>query len=175
MIVRDQMTWKSWQTPQSIKAPKGAKPGFINRAQEYETATVEMAAAWADEMEAQMKAGCQLEDVAYDSFGKIQRDATSFQWGVTVLILSEVWQADYAERLRRWFNERVACGSEGEEANDKGQILDPTSLSFDVGDDGRPVSPPKLRPLEKVGCSVVNTLLKAESKADVKISFEIPR
>jgi hypothetical protein len=53
---------------------------------------------------------------------------TGFMYGAAVSILSQCWK--YGEQLRRWHNLDTQLGTEGEEANKKGGVLNPALLNI---------------------------------------------
>lgn len=82
---------------------------------------------WADLMEAQMASGDALADCAKETSHKANTDGiTGFMYGVAAAILSRCWI--HGEEFRRWYNLDTQLGTEGEEANENGHILNPALL-----------------------------------------------
>ena len=61
-------------------------------------------------------------------FNVDQEGITGFMYGCAVGILSQVWV--HGEQLRRWQNKDTQIGTEGDEANEKGGVLNPALLRF---------------------------------------------
>lgn len=53
---------------------------------------------------------------------------TGYQYGCAVSLLSQVWI--HGEELRRWHNLDAQIGTEGEEANKNGGVLNPAILNI---------------------------------------------
>lgn len=104
--------------------------GLANNTEPYGRAVYEFAASWAALMESKIDAGSKLEDIAKQTSHEASADSgiTGFQYGCAVNILSTVWE--YGERLRVWHNLDCQIGTEGEEANRKGTILNPALLQI---------------------------------------------
>jgi hypothetical protein len=51
---------------------------------------------------------------------------TGFMYGCAVSILAKVWA--HGEELRRWHNRKTQLGTEGERANESGDVLNPAVL-----------------------------------------------
>jgi hypothetical protein len=82
---------------------------------------------WAELMEERMARGQTLEQCADDTSHEADTDGiTGFMYGMAVSILSKAWV--HGEQLRHWHNLRTQIGSEGEEANAKGSVLNPALL-----------------------------------------------
>lgn len=88
---------------------------------------------WADLMEARMKAGESLADVADETSHEADTDGiTGFMYGAAVSVLSENWV--HGEELRQWHNLDTQIGTEGEAANESGGVLNPALLTIEVKD-----------------------------------------
>jgi hypothetical protein len=101
----------------------------VNSGNGYSKACVGFAVAWADEMERAMSDGKPVEAVARPAAGVADKKfgVTGFMYGCAVAGLSKFWK--YGEALRRWHNLDTQIGNEGEEANEKGTVLNPAWLS----------------------------------------------
>ncbi len=82
---------------------------------------------WAETMEEQLEKGITVAQCANktsheaDVFGM-----SGYTYGVSVGILSKCWT--HGEELRVWHNIDSQIGTEGEEANKKGSVLNPAIL-----------------------------------------------
>lgn len=99
----------------------------------YGRAVNDYAERWANIMEARMRSGEKLEDVAREaSYEADTGGITGFMYGCAVLILSRCWE--HGEQLRRWHNGDVQIADEGDKANESGGVLNPALLN--LGDAG---------------------------------------
>ena len=93
----------------------------------YGVAIFAYAERWANLMETRMSDGSRLEDIAQQASHDADTDGiTGFMYGAAVATLSKTWA--HGEELRRWHNKDVQISSEGEDANDKGGVLNPSIL-----------------------------------------------
>ena len=93
----------------------------------YGSGIIRYAARWAHAMEAEIKAGKALPDVAK----QLSHDAdlegiTGFMYGAAVQVLASCWE--HGEELRRWHNLSTQIRHEGERANQEGGVLNPAVL-----------------------------------------------
>ncbi len=103
------------------------KEGLANNSDPYGSGVYRYAEKWADLMEKEMASGKKLEDIAeVTSHAADTEGITGFMYGCAVSILSSVWF--YGESLRRWHNKDVQLGTEGDEANESGGVLNPAIL-----------------------------------------------
>lgn len=94
----------------------------------YGSACFRYAVAWADLMEVKLTQGAKLADIASAASHETDIEGiTGFMYGAAVSILSTCWV--HGEELRRWHNLDVQLGAEGEEANEKGGVLNPALLT----------------------------------------------
>ena len=85
------------------------------------------AAHWANLMEKKMVEGAAIGDCADACCREADTDGiTGFMYGMAVAILSKCWI--HGEDLRVWHNLKIQLGTEGEEANKKGTVLNPALL-----------------------------------------------
>jgi hypothetical protein len=103
---------------------KGALLGTIEDM--YSAVIMYAAKEWAEAMEGDLTDGTSVEDVAAPSFNVINDsltpwNLTALQYSACVAVLSGSWE--HGETLRRWHNLATQVGTEGEEANEKGGIL----------------------------------------------------
>lgn len=112
--------WKGW-------VDKNSDP--------YGKCCVDFARSWAMEMEKRMDGGESLEQMAKSSSFEVNKregyGITGFMYGAAVSMLSQVWF--YGETLRKWHNLDTQIGDEGEQANKKGGVLDPSRMTIDTG------------------------------------------
>jgi hypothetical protein len=94
----------------------------------YGVAIVYAAGQWADAMDEVIdQHGHQdFKDVAVPTFEALnqslgQWELNAVQYSACVAVLSHTWE--HGEQLRRWHNLSVQVGTEGEEANESGGIL----------------------------------------------------
>lgn len=82
---------------------------------------------WARMMEALLGQGEQLSDIAEKTSRMADIDGiTGFMYGCAVSILADVWE--HGEALRQWHNLETQTGTEGEQANANGGVLNPALL-----------------------------------------------
>ena len=96
----------------------------------YGACTVRYAQAWAELMEQRMPAEPTMKDFV-EHASKASHDAdtegiTGFMYGYTVGALAKYWV--HGELLRRWHNKDTQIGTEGDEANENGGVLNPAVL-----------------------------------------------
>lgn len=98
-------------------------------ADDYSRRCFTYAEEWADMMEADMREGAKLADVAEKRSHDADTDGiTGFMYGMAVAILAKAWV--HGEELRRWHNLKTQIGREGEKANASGGVLNPALLSL---------------------------------------------
>ena len=103
--------------------------GKEKNADPYGSAGYRFLEKWADLMEAEILAGCSINDVAKKCSHEADTDGiTGFMYGCAVGVLSQCWE--YGEELRQWHNLDTQIGDEGERANAKGTVLNPALLNI---------------------------------------------
>lgn len=104
------------------------KAGLANNTDTYGAEIYRYAESWADLMEAQMKEGKLLSDIAEATSREADTSGiTGFMYGAAVAVLSAFWR--HGEDLRKWHNLDCQIGDEGEKANETGGVLNPALLS----------------------------------------------
>lgn len=99
---------------------------------DYSLCILRFTEQWADEMEKRLAAGGTVADHAKAAASVVNRrpdmegGITGFMYGCAVAMLSVVWE--HGEELRRWHNLDVQYGKEGEEANERGAVLNPAII-----------------------------------------------
>jgi hypothetical protein len=84
---------------------------------------------WANKMEIYLAEGIELEQIAEKTSHEADTDGiTGFMYGAAVSILAQCWE--HGEELRRWHNRDIQIGTEGDEANDSGGVLNPAILNI---------------------------------------------
>lgn len=92
------------------------------------------AEAWADVMEARLEDGVTVADCAEVASHETDVSGlTGFMYGAAVSILSGCWE--HGEELRRWHNLATQIGTEGEDANESGGVLNPALINIGKRDD----------------------------------------
>ena len=100
-----------------------------NNQDEYGSGIIRYAINWADIMESKISNGEELENIAeQSSFDADTEGITGFMYGAAVFVLATCWE--HGEELRRWHNVVTQIGTEGEEANKNGGVLNPALLSY---------------------------------------------
>jgi hypothetical protein len=95
----------------------------------YGSAINAYAAKWASLMEADMKEGKKIKDIAEATSRATDTEGiTGFMYGAAVSTLAGVWE--HGEELRKWHNVKTQIHDEGEKANDKGTVLNPTLMTI---------------------------------------------
>jgi hypothetical protein len=114
MTLRDKESWK-----QAVeKNPDGIGGGIIRYAER-----------WARIMEGRIANGETLESCAKETSHIADSEGiTGSMYGGAVSILARVWV--HGEQLRRWHNKATQLGTEGDEANEQGGVLNPAMLSI---------------------------------------------
>jgi hypothetical protein len=98
-----------------------------NEADPYGAAILRYAHLWADLMEAELRRGNKLEDIADSTSHTADTEGiTGFMYGCAISFLSYCWE--HGEALRRWHNIEIQIGDEGERANEKGAVLNPAIM-----------------------------------------------
>ena len=113
MKVKNETEWNEWRE-------KNTDP--------YGEEIFNYAERWANLMEEKIEEGAELEDIAGETSFEVANGITGFMYGAAVSVLSECWE--HGERLRRWHNLDMQIGSEGEEANESGGVLNPALLNI---------------------------------------------
>lgn len=113
MKIKDQSDWRQWVT---------------NNQDPYGRAIINYAQRWAELMEEKMKEGAKLEDIAKQTSREADGEGiTGYMYGAAVSVLSTSWE--YGEQLRLWHNIDTQIGTEGDEANKTGGVLNPALLN----------------------------------------------
>jgi len=97
----------------------------------YGAAVMRFAELWARLMEYYITNGQTIEECA-DRAAKlawVNEGISGFQYGCAVYTLSQYWV--YGEQLRLWHNKFTQIGTEGDNANESGDVLDPASLEVE--------------------------------------------
>lgn len=103
--------------------------GLKNNPESYGRAVYRFASHWAFLMEHAIANGATVSDIARSACRDADNEGiTGFMYGCAVSILSQCWE--HGDELRRWHNIDVQFGSEGEDANDRGGVLNPALISF---------------------------------------------
>jgi hypothetical protein len=114
MKIKDEAAWKKWVESNQDFYGKGI---------------IDYAERWADLIEEELNNGKKLEDVAKETSHRADTDGiTGFMYGAAVQVLYTSWE--YGDQLRRWHNLDCQIHNEGEEANEKGAVLNPAVLSI---------------------------------------------
>jgi hypothetical protein len=93
----------------------------------YSSGVVTFSERWADLMEAELSNGIAIEKMAKRTSHKADTDGISvFMYGCAVASLAKFWE--HGEALRRWHNGDCQIGTEGDEANESGGILNPAVM-----------------------------------------------
>lgn len=93
----------------------------------YGQGVMTFAKRWADLMEKEIESGKNLKDIADKTSRQADTEGiTGFMYGCAVGILSQTWI--HGEDLRKWHNKDTQIGTEGDEANEKGGVLNPSML-----------------------------------------------
>lgn len=112
LTLRNTPAWRSW-------VEKNQDP--------YGAACVRYADKWARIMEAEIARGVALVDCAERAASVADDEGiTGFMYGCAVGMLAEAWV--HGEQLRRWHNRKTQFGTEGDEANESGGVLNPALL-----------------------------------------------
>lgn len=118
--LKDQALWEKY-------VASNADDPYGNRITEY-------AADWAFLMEERMAKGEKLNDIADACSHQSNYDGiTGFMYGCATQILSDVWV--HGEGLRRWHNRKTQIGTEGDEANANGTVLNPAIVTIETGEE----------------------------------------
>jgi hypothetical protein len=100
-----------------------------NSGDPYSKGVVIYAEQWARLMQARMRDGSSLSEVAEQASNDADIDGiTGFMFGCAVSVLAHVWR--HGETLRQWHNLETQIGDEGERANESGGVLNPALLNI---------------------------------------------
>jgi len=103
--------------------------GVANNADPYGRAVYRFASEWATRMEQALAAGEAVEACAERCCREADNEGiTGFMYGCAVSILSGLWI--HGDVLRRWHNLKTQLGTEGEQANESGGVLNPALLNI---------------------------------------------
>jgi hypothetical protein len=95
----------------------------------YSKGVVDYGEAWAALMEAKIEAGASVADCANTASHEADTDGiTGFMYGCAVKALAHFWI--HGEELRQWHNRDAQIGTEGDEANKSGGVLNPALLTI---------------------------------------------
>lgn len=105
------------------------KEGVAKNQDPYGNAVYRFASEWATRMESELAKGKTLPDIARKCSSEADDECiTGYMYGCAVEILAYAWK--YGEELRKWHNLETQIGTEGEEANKKGTVLNPALLNI---------------------------------------------
>ena len=115
--------------PIELADSAGWKQLVENNNDDYGSAVVRYAEKWARLMQSEIAKGCSLHECA-DPLSYLADDEgiTGFMYGCAVSALTKYWK--HGEELRRWHNKETQIGTEGDEANDNGGVLNPACLKL---------------------------------------------
>jgi hypothetical protein len=103
----------------------------INSADGYSHACVTYGEKWAELMEAGLAEGKTVQEIAEPASREADTEGiTGFMYGCAVAALAKFWV--HGEVLRRWHNLDTQIGTEGEQANESGGVLNPALLNIGV-------------------------------------------
>ena len=100
----------------------------INSGDGYSKGVVDYEKRWCDLMEKKMADGAELKDIWKDCSFEVAEGITGFMYGCAVASLSRHWV--HGEELRKLHNLDTQIGSEGEDANQSGGVLNPALLTI---------------------------------------------
>lgn len=107
--------------------PEWDKFAEANAGSGYGEAILGYAEKWADTMEARLANGETVEQCAKTTSQEADTDGiTGFMYGCAVNTLARTWA--HGEELRRWHNKATQIGTEGDEANETGGVLNPAVM-----------------------------------------------
>lgn len=100
-----------------------------NNSDGYGAGIMGYAERWACIMEARMKQGDELVNIADECSRIADNDGiTGFMYGCAVSTLAQCWI--HGEALRKWHNKDTQLGDEGDKANENGGTLNPALLNL---------------------------------------------
>ena len=98
-----------------------------NNSDPYGKGVIDFAIRWADIMELKIANGEPLNDVASQASHEADTEGiTGFMYGCAVGFLATSWE--HGEQLRKWHNKDCQLGTEGDEANESGGVLNPALM-----------------------------------------------
>lgn len=111
-------------------AAKLWREGLENNRDPYGAEIYRYAERWADMMEERLcTPGAVVATIARQTGHDADTEGiTGFMYGAAVSILSQAW--NHGEELRCWHNLDTQIGTEGEDANETGGVLNPALLSI---------------------------------------------
>jgi len=115
---------EGWQKSREANQDPYGKAGL-----DYAERWAEMMEQWIPEDSTEKFITQQIENVAERCSHVADTEGiTGFMYGCAVGLLSQVWE--HGDALRRWHNLDCQIGTEGEEANESGKILNPAILDI---------------------------------------------
>lgn len=100
-----------------------------NNTDPYGSGVVRFAQRWAELMQARIAQGDTLESIAKDTEREADTEGiTGFMYGCAVSMLAGCWV--HGEALRQWHNLDTQIRTEGERANESGDVLNPAMLNI---------------------------------------------
>ena len=113
----------------NLKDIEGWEKGLEKNQDSYGREVYRYAKAWAELMEKGIAEGEKIADIAEKTSHEADTNGiTGFMYGCAVNVLSYTWE--YGEELRKWHNLDCQVGTEGEEANKKGGVINPALLKI---------------------------------------------
>lgn len=111
------------------EAASNWEKGLANNTDPYGRACYIYASEWATRMESEIANGGKIKDIAKTTSHEADDEGiTGFMYGCAVSLLSHCWV--HGEALRLWHNRHTQLGTEGDEANEKGTVLNPAILNI---------------------------------------------
>jgi len=110
-------------------AKEGWEKGLAKNQDPYGNAVYRYASEWATLMEVRIAKGEKIKDFAEATSREADDEGiTGFMYGCAVSMLASWWL--HGEALRLWHNRKTQIGTEGDEANENGGVLNPAILNI---------------------------------------------
>ena len=110
-------------------ALKNWEDGLAVNTDSYGRGVYTYASRWALLMEQKLAEGKTIPQMAESTSHAADTEGiTGFMYGCAVGLLAGVWL--HGENLRRWHNKEIQLGTEGDEANENGGVLNPALLNI---------------------------------------------
>jgi hypothetical protein len=101
----------------------------INSHDGYSKVVIDYTERWANLMEEKVADGCEIPSIADETSHTTDTDGiTGFMYGCAVSALAHFWE--HGETLRRWHNHECQIGTEGDDANENGGVLNPAIINI---------------------------------------------
>lgn len=120
--------------PLDVTDPEAWAECVKNNQDAYGSAVIRYTETWGRIMQVMMSRGSTVEECAEETSHIADVEGiTGFMYGCAANFLAQTWR--HGEALRRWHNKETQLGTEGDEANESGGVLNPAMLRIGGDED----------------------------------------